>query len=234
VWLDSSSQPQPEGPPLKNPPEAKARPGRHFDALVLAREPQLQLPNRLWKEGRYMGDSPDNRRTLAVAPLIPNQRCYGECPVRLRRGPRDARLPGWRYRGPVARLFGAASSECVEITHTVKATRSRPRATLKPTAWEGVATLKPPSGHPQATLRPPSGHLRATSKPRASKEPYKSDTIIRAGKMPAFRPRQPDFVNGPGVRGARTAATNDLLRWSRPSSFARMPQDAPGVPDRRE
>jgi hypothetical protein len=41
-----------------------------------------------------MGDSPDTRRTLAVVPLSPGQRYYGEAPVRLRRGPRDARLPG--------------------------------------------------------------------------------------------------------------------------------------------
>ena len=102
-----------------------------------------------------MGDSPDTRRSLAVAPLIPNQRGNGETPVGPRRGPRDARLQGWRNRGPVARLFGAASGECVEITHTIKATRSHPRATFKPTAWEGIATHKPPTCDPQATSKPP-------------------------------------------------------------------------------
>ena len=81
--------------------------------------------------------SRDTRRSLAVVPLIGDQRCYGEAPARLRRGPRDARVQGWRNKGPVARLFGAASSECVEITRAVKATRSHPRATFKPTAWGG-------------------------------------------------------------------------------------------------
>ena len=38
-----------------------------------------------------LGASPDTRRTLAVAPLIGNQRCYGECPASVRRGPREER-----------------------------------------------------------------------------------------------------------------------------------------------
>jgi hypothetical protein len=47
VWLESGSQPQPQRQLPKNPTEAKARPGQQSDALVLTREPQLQLPNRL-------------------------------------------------------------------------------------------------------------------------------------------------------------------------------------------
>ena len=41
-----------------------------------------------------MGDWPDTRRILAVAPLIGDQRCYGETPVRLAGGSRG----GWRNR----------------------------------------------------------------------------------------------------------------------------------------
>jgi hypothetical protein len=41
-----------------------------------------------------MGDSLEPHRNLAVAPLIPDQRCYGEAPVRLRRGPRDGLVQG--------------------------------------------------------------------------------------------------------------------------------------------
>jgi hypothetical protein len=33
-----------------------------------------------------MRHSPDTRRTLAVAPLIRDKRCYGECPASVRRG----------------------------------------------------------------------------------------------------------------------------------------------------
>ena len=33
-----------------------------------------------------MGVSPDTRRSLAVAPLIPDQRCYGETPASLAGG----------------------------------------------------------------------------------------------------------------------------------------------------
>ena len=36
------------------------------------------------------GASPDTRRTLAVAPLIADQRCYGECPASVRRGSGEA------------------------------------------------------------------------------------------------------------------------------------------------
>ena len=35
------------------------------------------------------GTSPDTRRTLPVAPLIGDKRCYGECPASVRRGPRE-------------------------------------------------------------------------------------------------------------------------------------------------
>ena len=38
--------------------------------------------------------SPDTRRTLAVAPLIGDKRCYGECPARLRRGWRHVSRKG--------------------------------------------------------------------------------------------------------------------------------------------
>ena len=34
--------------------------------------------------------SPDTRRTLAVAPLIADKRCYGECPASVRRGSGEA------------------------------------------------------------------------------------------------------------------------------------------------
>jgi hypothetical protein len=55
--------------------------------------------------------SPDTRRTLAVAPLIGDKRCYGECPARLRRvcgcrrGPCGRRVAWegvrhWSGRGP--------------------------------------------------------------------------------------------------------------------------------------
>jgi hypothetical protein len=44
------------------------------------------------------GDSPDTRRTLAVVPLIRDQRYYGEAPARLRRGPRAAG-EGWARVG---------------------------------------------------------------------------------------------------------------------------------------
>ena len=54
--------------------------------------------------------SPDTRRTLAVAPLIGDKRCYGECPARRRR---DCRLDprDWAGRvavgeGPKAGLWG--------------------------------------------------------------------------------------------------------------------------------
>jgi hypothetical protein len=36
-----------------------------------------------------MGDAPDTRRSLAVVPLIGNQRYYGESPASLRRDPRE-------------------------------------------------------------------------------------------------------------------------------------------------
>jgi hypothetical protein len=63
-----------------------------------------------------MGDSPDTRRTLAVVPLI---RIRGTT-ARLRRGSGAARgTLGCRVGGTRGefRLFGAASGECVEITH---------------------------------------------------------------------------------------------------------------------
>jgi len=52
--------------------------------------------------------APDPRRRLAVVPLIPNQRYYGESPARVRGGPQDGLVQGWRNRGPEARLFKGA------------------------------------------------------------------------------------------------------------------------------
>jgi hypothetical protein len=49
--------------------------------------------------------SPDPHGSLAVAPLIPDKRCYGETPARLRRAPRDGRVQAWRNRKPEARLL---------------------------------------------------------------------------------------------------------------------------------
>ena len=42
---------------LKNPPEAKARPGQQSDALVLAREAQLRKPIQCLRLERVMGAS---------------------------------------------------------------------------------------------------------------------------------------------------------------------------------
>jgi hypothetical protein len=47
--MDSGSQLQPQRQSPKNLPEAKAPLNQQSDALGLAREPQLQLPNRRWK-----------------------------------------------------------------------------------------------------------------------------------------------------------------------------------------
>src|ERR1039458_8680673 len=44
------------------------------------------------------GDSPETRRTLAVVPLIRDQRYYGESPASLRRSPRAAG-EGWARGG---------------------------------------------------------------------------------------------------------------------------------------
>ena len=41
--------------------------------------------------GTLTGASPDTRRTLPVAPLIADKRCYGECPASVRRGYGDVR-----------------------------------------------------------------------------------------------------------------------------------------------
>ena len=52
---------------------------------------------------------PEPPRSLIVVPRIPNQRYYGDTMVRLRGGPRDGLVQGWRNRGPEARLFGVPS-----------------------------------------------------------------------------------------------------------------------------
>jgi hypothetical protein len=49
--------------------------------------------------------SPEPRRILAVVPLIPDQRYYGEDPARLRRGWRGGLVRDWRKRRPEAVLF---------------------------------------------------------------------------------------------------------------------------------
>ena len=53
------------------------------------------------------GAPPEPLRSFPVAPLIGDQRGYGEAPWRLRRGPRAALVQGWRNWRPQTRLFGA-------------------------------------------------------------------------------------------------------------------------------
>ncbi len=40
--------------------------------------------------------TPETHRSLTVAPLIADQRCYGEAPARRRRGPRGGPVQSWR------------------------------------------------------------------------------------------------------------------------------------------
>ena len=63
------------------------------------------------------GASPDTRRTLPVAPLIGDKRCYGECPASVRRGPRDTPVQVQKKGGPEAKPFWGANvgfQECQE------------------------------------------------------------------------------------------------------------------------
>ena len=46
---------------------------------------------------------PSPRRSLTVAPLIADQRCYGVAPVWLWCGPREDLVQGWTNRRPEAR-----------------------------------------------------------------------------------------------------------------------------------
>jgi len=47
---------------------------------------------------------PEPPRSLAVAPLIGDKRCYGEAPVGPAGGPRDGLVLGWRNWGPEVRM----------------------------------------------------------------------------------------------------------------------------------
>ena len=83
---------------------ARRRVVLYLDTLL---EPQLSERDQGSRPGHFMGVSPDTRRSLAVAPLIPDQRCYGEAPGRLRCGSQDGLVQVWRNRRPEARLFSS-------------------------------------------------------------------------------------------------------------------------------
>jgi hypothetical protein len=62
--------------PTANPRDPASLPKKRNFWSPTARN-LLQTPPR---------DAPDPRRSLAVAPLIRDKRCYGECPASVRRG----------------------------------------------------------------------------------------------------------------------------------------------------
>jgi hypothetical protein len=79
--------------------------------------------------GRLAGHSPDTRRTLAVAPLIAYQRCYGECPASVRRSPREGRVRDGRNslaagRGENTRPFSSLVGAAAETQLALKTVRA--------------------------------------------------------------------------------------------------------------
>ena len=91
--------------------------------------------------------SPDTRRTLPVAPLIADKRCYGECPASVRRGSREGRVRDGRNNPPTTPTwFGCASEQrCTSSLSSASRTQALPR-------YGALGTREHP-GQPQPRLQ---------------------------------------------------------------------------------
>jgi hypothetical protein len=81
--------------------------------------------------GRLAGPSPEPRRTLAIVPLIGDQRYYGEGPARLRRSPREGRVRDGRNslaagRSEKTRRFSSLVGAAAETQLALKTVRAPP------------------------------------------------------------------------------------------------------------